>query len=262
MEQSLGQLSKQAAETTNSLSELMTRYKSLCSFQEVHQWKADARALIKLYEDLKGNLEMASSREKEYLALAEKKRNELPFLKRMTASQQEANIRKSNISRLEQVIAQIPEHISSLVSLSEQLPDNKLQQKQLIKDLKNKKDDLNLKKKTVNENMRLIRTQARKDTAYYAGARGGTYGKIATMQRASITQRKENDLAPNEQVKAKIEELLITIDQRIIYLSRIEGDDSIVAQEMVTRCAYCGRRVFPGEACPGCGSDQVITSAE
>jgi hypothetical protein len=37
MKQSLGQLSKKATDTSNSLSELLTRYKNLCSFQEVHQ---------------------------------------------------------------------------------------------------------------------------------------------------------------------------------------------------------------------------------
>jgi hypothetical protein len=258
MEQSLGQLSKQAVETTNNFSKLLTRYKTLCSFQEVHQWKADVRALIKLYEDLKRNLETATTKEKELLALAEKKRNELPFVKRITASQQEENAHKSNITKLEQVITQIPENILSLVSLSEQLPENKLQQKQLINDLKNQKDDLNLKKKTVNENIRLIRTQARKDTASYTGLRG----KGATYMRGSITRQKESDLAPNEQVKARIESALIVTEQRINYISRIQGDDTFPESQQVSRCAYCGRRMFPGETCPGCGSDQMISSPE
>jgi rubrerythrin len=82
-------------------------------------------------------------------------------------------------------------------------------------------------------------------------------GKFATYRRAGITMSKEKALSPLETKKADIENQLIEIEKQINRLNYIKIDEEGNEDLQVLRCSYCGRRVNPGEVCPGCGSDKT-----
>jgi len=137
------------------------------------------------------------------------------------------------------------------------VPANNEELKTMLSRLNNRKKELSIEKRSINEEIRQIRTGARQARANLSGFRGGTMGKIATYQRAGITSSTENKLSPLESQKGRIEYELIKIDQQINRLSGFMGDDVVYTEIKVLRCSYCGRRVITGEVCPGCGSDKT-----
>ena len=119
-------------------------------------------------------------------------------------------------SRLTNEKGQINNLIEQFKSAIDFIPKSRNDQKELIKECKQKKKELQTEKKAVNAQMASIRVEARQ-------LRANTYsGKVGTAQKRQIRLKEESVLSPHENKKAEIERQIINLDQIVIWLERIE----------------------------------------
>jgi flagellar motility protein MotE (MotC chaperone) len=249
-------LSKQAMALQYATNEIATRFQSLSTFPEASQWDSDATALVSLYEQFKNALADFRLSEEEAIRQTHNVRNALPFFKRLFASRKQEKAHKSIIGQVEKGIKSTETAISQLLEWIDQTPSSKAEQKEMLGELRLLKKELMTEKRTVNESMRAIRTQARQNMSTWTGVQGKFIGSVARVERMQIRHQKESALTPHEDAKAAIERQIIACERRINWISKFTGEDP-KPQEHVVRCAYCGRRVSSGKPCPGCGSDQT-----
>ena len=254
----LKDLSARAAVLQSYYNELVERSKFLQTFEDAANWKVDAAALIRLFDQYQDALENYSTQEQGELERAKKEREALPVLKRFTASQAAEKQRLDNIQQAQEGIESVGLVIADLLEKGSKYPSSKAEQKQMLSELRLYKKELEIEKRQTNEKMRQIRTQARQNMTSWTGVSKGFMGDIARYQRSSIRFKKESSLAPHESVKTGIERLLIETERQILLVSHFSGADTEITIT-ISRCAYCGRRMDPNGVCPGCGSIKSTT---
>jgi hypothetical protein len=209
-----------------------------------------------LFEQYQDRLTAYTAQEESALQEAQEKRNALPVFQRMMASKGAENTYQENICKVDKGITSVDKVIDGLMERIEKIPISRSEQKEMLRSLREYKKELALLKREANEIMRQTRIKSRQDMAKWTGINRGTLGTLARVQRSSIRHQKESRLAPMENSKTSIERELIEADRKIAWIERFTGKDTEI-EVSVIRCAYCGRRVVPGELCPGCGSDRT-----
>ena len=252
-------LEKQAASLQGTVNELMARFDRSTKFDEAAWWDRDAQAVIRLFEQYKESLTKYCKEQEQTLTELKLARTALPFFKRVIAARGDEKSLEDNIAQAAKGIASVDKAIDTLYDLVDRTPTSKGEQTQMLKELRQQKKELAVQKRSINENMRAARTKTRQEMSEWTGVQGGMLGDVARMKRASIRRQKETALHPQENARAAIERQLIEIDKRFTWVSRFSGDDPH-QEDVVVRCAYCGRRVEPDKVCPGCGSDYTIRS--
>jgi hypothetical protein len=256
MSPTLDEIEKQAAILQQTANELISRIPKMTLFEEAARWKADALALVGLFEQYQDSLAEFRATEEQALQEAKKVHEASSFFKRNFGSRKIEESHEGNIKDMDKGIESVEKSITVILDLVDETPISKDEQKEMLNELRLKKSELSTDKRSVDESMRVIRTQARQRMTGYTGVRGGLTGSIARYERSSIRRQKENALSPHENTKAALERRLIDIDRRINRIFRLTGED-FGEEKDVVRCAYCGRRVTPGLPCPGCGSDKT-----
>ena len=247
-------ISKQASSLSNTANELIARYNVLDKFKDAMAWRNDTQAVITLFEQYKENLDQFISRQSQKLSELKFARASQPIFKKMFVSKDEKKI-EAEIDNSKKGVMSVDSAIESLRDLIDRIPLNKEEQAGMLKALREAKKDLTLEKRSVNAEMRGIRTEARQENANIVGQRGPG----SRYYRAAIVREREKILSPHEDTKAAIEQELIVIEKRINRISRFTGDDPQPQFiDVVFRCSYCGRRVETNSVCSGCGSDHVI----
>ena len=257
MDFTIEELSKRAADIQSAADEIVTRYQEISSLKEAAVWKSDALALQNLFNLFEIDLVRSHEVESGLLHNEENTLKNLSFFKILTASQKSIKIHRENLDIIQNGIDSIEVAKSVIAGIIDETPIYKAELKQKLNDLIVLKKELTVNKRTVNEEMRQIRTAARQQTAKMSGLRGGTVGKIARYQRAGITMSKEKALSPMESTRGDIESQLIETEKQINRLKGIKVDEEGNIEAHVPRCAYCGRRVNSDKLCPGCGSDTI-----
>ncbi len=253
----LDELGNHANELQSFFDDLVKNYANLATFREAASWKSDAYALTHLFENYLADLESYKTSELHSYNEAKNSRESLPALKRLSASQSIEKKHKSNIDQATKGIESVRKAIEILDEMIVAIPINKLEQKEILSDIRLYKKEIALQKRQINQSMRQIRTESRQKMTALTGVNRGFAGDIARFQRRSLRLNKENQLAPLENVLAALDKELIEIERKIVLITRLKGDDSPI-ETNVLRCAYCGRRINPGSLCPGCGSDRTI----
>jgi chromosome segregation ATPase len=252
MEFTIEELSKRAADIQRATNELFVRYHEITSLQEAARWKSDALALQNLLTLYQQDLVQSLNIVKVELTQEENARKSLSFIKRFRARRDLGKKHKGNLELTEKAIESIETAKSLIGEKINETPANRAELKTILSGLNARKKELSVDKRSLNEEIRQIRTKARQDRAEYSGI-----GKMATYQRASITRGKERMLAPRESDKGGVENQVIEIEKKIDRLEGFKVDDTVNIESDVLRCSNCGRRVNSGELCPGCGSDKT-----
>lgn len=124
-----------------------------------------------------------------------------------------------------EIISGIKREIESTSTLADKLdasiatsPNDKSEQKELLKELRLRKKELMVEKKEAAAAMREVRAQARQSSAGLAGSSGS----LARMARVSVRLNKESKLRPHENQKEAIERQIITIDRMINWVERFK----------------------------------------
>jgi hypothetical protein len=99
-------------------------------------------------------------------------------------------------------------------------PNSPTEQKLLLKELRQRKKELQLQKREVAASAKQIREEARLKSVH-AGRFLGIYNsKLASIERRSIRYRREALVAPNEDVKVSIDRQILQIDKDILWVER------------------------------------------
>jgi len=98
-------------------------------------------------------------------------------------------------------------------------PNNKEEQKALLKELRLQKKELQLEKKEINARMKDIRTTARQKYATAPYTVTGMLGQTAAQRRA-LRYNKEAALSPHESARDGIERQISLVEREILWAER------------------------------------------
>jgi hypothetical protein len=208
-------------EQLGAVEELVREFVELRTFDAVADW--DRRAL-ELAETLE---QQAASLMQEISAV----RAQLDDYRRDTSDA--LHVRAARIEGTERplrragdLVAEAGRAYEELMERVDMSPDNKAEQRALLKTLRAAKKELQSEKREARAAMGDIRRQARVATvAATASPWAFTISrKMAAEERRNIRRQKEAALAPHEDAAAAIERQLIVLDRRIAWVQRF-GDD-------------------------------------
>jgi hypothetical protein len=100
-------------------------------------------------------------------------------------------------------------------------PNSSTEQKSLLKELRQRKKELQLEKREVAASAKQIREKARLKSIHAGRVLGIIYdSKLAAIERRAIRYGREAAVAPHENVKASIERQILQIDKDILWVER------------------------------------------
>lgn len=202
---------------------LMAEYKDLLTFEQVASWDqragSEVESIVRVIRETESMLAGIPQR----LEQAKQEYAEENILTRLFSG------RKS-----EKALVQLDESLrgykTTLEGLASDLqeaidftPNSPADQASLLKELKARKKELQIKKREVAAEMKAIRTGATKQSAEAGMLFGGALydRKIAATQRRSIRYNKEAVLRPHENAKSAIERQIIQIDRDVLRVEKI-----------------------------------------
>jgi hypothetical protein len=237
--------------------ELLPSFDNLENFSEAIQWDSDASSLIELFKNsISDFLEYQKSLQQE-LEIIKTERESKSFFMRSFSSKKSEKEHAESILDMADVVKKTEIIIEKLQDLIDRTPNSKVEQKEMLNELKTIKKNLALEKREINESIRKVNVEARKSISKVTGISGGIFGTVARAHRVSVRYQKEAALRPNEDAKAGINRQLLQVEKDILWVSKFNGDEIPIINNII-RCAYCGRRVIDGNPCQSCGSIQTI----
>jgi hypothetical protein len=100
-------------------------------------------------------------------------------------------------------------------------PNSSTEQKLLLKELRQRRKELQLQKREVAASAKQIREEARLKSIHAGRFLGIVYdSKLASIERRSIRYRREALVAPHEDIKASIDRQILQIDKDILWVER------------------------------------------
>ena len=206
----------------NNFKALMNEYKGLLTFEQVASWDQRASAEVEQIANAIREADAKRADASRRLEQTKQERAEQNFIARLFSSQK---IEKS----LDRLIQQFIEYKTSLEGLAAQLqesidftPNSPEEQASLIKELRQRKKELQLEKREVAAAMKAVRDDARQRSARAGQALGGLIysSKVAASERRGIRYAKEAAVRPHEDAKAAIERQLVQVDRDILWAEK------------------------------------------
>jgi hypothetical protein len=197
----------------NSLAKEIT---NLHSFDEAADWSKKAISEVETMHNVLRTIEGKQQTVAQALLRENQEHEAKSFLARSLDGRKEQRRWLAEQSRLKTETAKIDNLIKQFESAIDFIPKSPNDQKELIKECKQKKKELQTEKKAVNVQMTSIRVDARQQRATALS------GKIGSSQRRSIRLNEENALRPQENQKAAIDRQIVNLDQIIIWLERFK----------------------------------------
>lgn len=208
----------------NNFKSLMTEYKSLLTFEQVASWDQHASAEVAIIVSAIQQTDSKRAELSRRLAQAQQERAEENFIARLFKGQKDEKA-------LEQITEKLSEYKTSLEGLASQLqeaidftPNSPEEQGTLLKELKARKKELQVKKREVAAEMKAIRTGATSQSAKAGMYLGGLVydRKLAASQRRGIRYEKEAALRPHENATAAIERQILQVDRDILWVEKFK----------------------------------------
>lgn len=195
---------------------LATEIKNLRSFDEIVEWDKKATAEIEAMRLSLRAIEEKQQNITQSLALEKQEHESKSFLSKLFDGRKEQKRLLAEQIRLASENAQIINLIDQLETAIDFTPDSPHDLKELIKECKQQKKELQTEKKAVIAQMTSIRVEARQRIAKAIS------GKYGTLYKRSIQLNKESALEPHESEKASIESQIIKLDRIIVWLERFK----------------------------------------
>jgi chromosome segregation ATPase len=138
----------------------------------------------------------------------------------------------ARIRKAEDAIQKAEEHGAEIVRTIEELgeridltPNNKSEQRALLKELRATKKDLGAQKREAKASMADIRRDAREQASAAAPAVSSTWSrKMAAAERRAIRDAKDRALQPHEDEVSALERQIAAVERRIAWVQRF-GDE-------------------------------------
>jgi hypothetical protein len=266
-----------------SLDDLANAFPGLSTYAAINEWNQRAKeeqdrinqAIESINEELRAPAQEIADLSVE-LNRAKSEFKQQPVLKRLFHSNDSEKVLAAQITAIQQGTTSLQTEKSQLLEMSAQLqkitkyaaefgPKTAAERDLLIKKLRLEKKKLQARKREIGVTATAIRQEARTQSAQ-AGKRGlfgatGSFGdgsfsdklawydsSLAADQRRSIRYAKESALHPYESAKAEIEQELINLEKRILWIEQFAAGPA--AQEPAPAPPEV---VYYKTTCPSCG---------
>jgi len=147
---------------------------------------------------------------------------EKAFLKRMFNDRKEEKDLTQQLQRCQELIATMEAMASEMQEAIDFSPNSIEEQKTLLKELRQRKKELQIQKREVAANMKAIRDDAHQQSVHAGQGILGYNSKTAAYQRRQIRYSKQAALGPQENAKAAIERQLLQTDRDILWAERFK----------------------------------------
>jgi hypothetical protein len=200
---------------------LMVEYKRLSTFAEVSSWDQRAQAEVDKIIIVIRNLDNEITQQSVELEQVTKAHSEKSFLNRMFSGHKAEKDIAQLIEKCRSHKMTLAELASHLQEATDFTPNSLQEQKALLKELRERKKELQFEKREVATAMKAIRTEARQQSAQAGRVFGIFYdSKVAASQRRRIRYAKESALRPQEDTKSAIERQIAQVDREILWAER------------------------------------------
>ncbi len=201
---------------TSNVRQLVSDLKGLHNFDDIAQW--DKRTTDEI-DHIRSTIRSVEAKQQQVNQNIEQaRRNHLakPFLARLFSSRQEEKqlaTEQVRLTREKSLLEELADQLEAAIDFTPDSPDDL---KELIKECRQRKKELQAEKKAVSAQMTAIRVDARQKTATTAS---GKYGK---WDRRRIRLDKEAALGPREDQKAALERQIVNLDRTVAWLERFK----------------------------------------
>ena len=206
------------SQTKKHLDGLLHRFNSLKTFADVQEWDAEAKTHTDTILVCIPDIESDVARFRREL---ENHRSSLSRFRKLVPWDKTATQLQRSIQEADELISNCYEIVSDVQSRIDKTPNDKEEQKLLIKELRLRKKELQLEKKQVNSQLRNIREDA---SVQYASAASGftRLMGLTAAQRRDIRLNKEAALSPHKSERNFIERKISALDRQILWAESIK----------------------------------------
>lgn len=201
---------------TASARVLATEIRNLCTFEEIAEWDKKATTEIGVMHSASETIEGKLRNVIQALAREKQAHEAKSFFVRWFDGRIEQKRLLGEHARLSSEKVQVENLVDQFEAAIDFTPNSKDDLKELIKECKQRKKELQTEKKAISAQMSSIRVEARQQTANTIS------GKYGTWDRRRIRLNKEAALGPHETEKAAIERQIIKLDLIIVWLERFK----------------------------------------
>ena len=208
----------------SNFGKLMSDFKMLATFSAIASWDSQAQMEIERILGVIRDLDIEISRQTQALEKIRQSKSEKSFVGRLFSSDKEEKELMQLIEKYNQYKATLGKMTSQLQESIDFTPNSLEEQKILLKELRQRKKELQVEKREIAAAMKALRTDARQQSAQAGRVFGVFYdSKVAASERRSIRYAKEATLRPHEDAKAAIERQLVQIDRDILWAEKFRG---------------------------------------
>jgi hypothetical protein len=202
----------------------MSEFKTLATFSAIESWDSQAQLEIERILGVVRDLDTEISRQTQVLAKIMQSKSEQSFVGRLFSSGKEEKEALRLVEKYNQYKATLGKMALELQESIDFTPNSPEEQKVLLKELRQRKKELQVQKREIAAAMKAVRTDARQQSAEAGRVFGVFYdSKVAASQRRSIRYAKEATLGPHEDAKAAVERQLVQIDRDILWVEKFKG---------------------------------------
>ena len=201
---------------TSQVQQLVSDFKNLRNFNDIAQWDKRISEEIERIRFVIMSIEAKQLQINQGIEQARRNHLAQPFLVRLFSTQREERqltAEQARLAREKTLLEKLADQLEAAVDFT---PDSPEDLKELMKECRLRKKELQAEKKAINSQMTAIRVEARQKTAITIQ---GKYGK---WDRRRIRLDKEAALRPYEDHKAALERQILKLDRAIAWLERFK----------------------------------------
>ena len=213
---------KETHYTDHNFRKLMAEFKILSSFTQIAAWDEQAQVEVENIIIVIHALNDEIIKLTVALGKARSDHKEKAFLKRMFNDRKEEKDLTQQLQRCQELIATMEAMASEMQEAIDFSPNSIEEQKTLLKELRQRKKELQIQKREVAANMKAIRDDAHQQSVHAGQGILGYNSKTAAYQRRQIRYSKQAALGPQENAKAAIERQLLQTDRDILWAERFK----------------------------------------
>jgi len=213
--------SRKVSYDDNNFRELMSEFKTLSTFAAVESWDKRAGNEIERIVGTIQELDMGIAEQTQALESIKEEHSKKSFVGRLFSGGNEEKELTQRIEKYHQYKSTLGKMATQLQESIDFTPNSPDEQKILIKELRQRKKELQVEKREIAAVMKAARTDARQQSAQAGQVFGVFYSsKVAASERRSIRYSKEAALRPQENAKAAVERQLVQIDRDILWAEK------------------------------------------
>ena len=200
---------------------LIGEYKTLSTFAEVALWDQRAQDEINKIAIVFRAVDDEIAKQNTEIELINKAILEKPFFARIFSNRRAEDKITQQIQKYCELKALLEELATRLQENIDFTPNSPEEQKNLLKELRQRKKELLIEKREVAAAMKDIRVNARQQSVQAGKAFGIIYNStLAASERRGIRYDRENALRPKENYKASIERKINQVERDILWVER------------------------------------------